>query len=54
MNNSIQNVTHAAQRKMLEKLVDTALSKMSKDREESLLKIVDLAETFYGDSVSKQ
>ena len=54
MNNSIQNVTHAAQRKMVEKLVDTALSKMSKDREESLLKIVDLAETFYGDSVSKQ
>lgn len=54
MNNSIQNVTHAAQRKMVEKLVDTALSKMSKDREESLLKIVDLAETFYGDTVSKQ
>lgn len=54
MNNSIQNVTHAAQRKMVEKLVDTALSKMSKDREESLLKIVDLAETFFGDSVSKQ
>lgn len=54
MNNSIQNVTHAAQRKMVEKLVDTALSKMSKDREESLLKIVDLSETFYGDSVSKQ
>lgn len=54
MNSSIQNVTHVAQRKMVEKLVDTALSKMSKDREESLLKIVDLAETFYGDTVSKQ
>ncbi len=54
MNSSIQNVTHAAQRKMVEKLVDTALSKMSKDREESLLKLVDLAETFFGDSVSKQ
>lgn len=54
MNSSIQNATHAAQRKMVEKLVDTALSKMSKDREESLLKIVDLAETFYGDTVSKQ
>ena len=54
MNSNIQNVTHVAQRKMVEKLVDTALSKISKDREESLLKIVDLAETFYGDTVSKQ
>lgn len=54
MNNGIQNVTHAAERKLVEKLVDTALSKISKDREESLLKIVDLAENFYGDSVSRQ
>ena len=54
MNSSIQNVTHATQRKMVEKLVDAALSKMSNDREESLLKIVDLAETFFGESVSKQ
>ena len=52
MNNGIQNVTHAAQRKMVEKVIDTALSKVSKDREESLLKIVDLAETFFGDTVS--
>ena len=47
MSNGIQNVTHAAERKLVEKLVDTALSKMSKDREESLLKLVDLAETFF-------
>lgn len=46
MSNSIQNMTHAAQRKMAEKLVETALSKVNKDREESFLKIVDLAETF--------
>lgn len=37
MNNGIQNITHAAQRKMVEKLADAALSKMSRDREESLL-----------------
>lgn len=54
MNKGIQNVTHVAQRKMAEKLVETALSKITKDREESLLKIVDLAETFYGESVSQQ
>ena len=54
MSNNFQNVTHAAQRKMVEKLVDTALSKISKDREESLLKIVDLAETFYGNSVPEE
>lgn len=54
MNSGIQNVTHAAQRKMVEKLVEAALSKVNKDREESFLKIVDLAETFYGNAVSKE
>ncbi len=32
MNTNFQNITHAAQRKMMEKLVDVALSKVSKDR----------------------
>ena len=54
MNHSIENVTHSAQRKMMEKLIDTVLSKMSKDREESFLKIVDIAETFYGDTITKE
>lgn len=54
MNGSIQNVTHAAQRKMVEKLVEAALSKVKKDREESFLKIVDLAETFYGDAITQE
>lgn len=48
------NITHSAQRKMVEKLVDVALSKVSKDREESFLKIVDLAESFYGSAISKE
>lgn len=54
MESNIQSLTHAAQRKMVEKLVDVALSKVSKDREESFLKIVDLAESFFGDDVTKE
>lgn len=54
MSNNIQNLTHAAQRKVMEKLVDAALSKVQKDREESFLKAVDLAETFYGDAITKE
>lgn len=54
MNSNIQNLTHQAQRKMVEKLVEAALSKVKQDREESFLKIVDLAESFYGDAVSKE
>ena len=54
MSNSIQNLTHSAQRKMMEKIVDVALSKVSSDREESFLKVVDLAESFYGDAVTEE
>ena len=54
MNNSIQNVTHAAQRKMVEKIIDTALSKLNGDREESFLKILDLAEMFLDDSMTQE
>lgn len=52
MNNSILSVTHSAQRKLVEKAVDAALSKVNKDREESFLKIVDLAELFWGNAVT--
>jgi len=54
MSNGIQNVTHAAQRKMVEKIMDTALSKISSEREESFLKILDLAESFLGDSMTQE
>lgn len=50
--NIIHDISHSAQRKMAEKLVNAALSMVKKDREESLTKIVDLAETFLGDTVS--
>lgn len=54
MANRIEHITHGAQRKMVSKLIDTALSRVNKDREESLLKMVDLAGSFFGDSVSKE
>lgn len=52
--NSFQNMTHAAERKMVEKVVEKALSKLQKDRTESLLEIVNLTEKFYGDSLSQE
>lgn len=54
MNTDFQNLAHAAQRKMAEAIVDAALSKVTKDREASFLKIVDIAETFYGNAISKE
>lgn len=54
MSNSIQNLTHSAQRKMVGKIVDTALTKIHNDREESFLKILDLAESFLGDSMTHE
>ena len=54
MNESFQNITHAAQKKAVEKLIDSALSKVKKDREDSFLKMVDLAEIFLDASVSKE
>lgn len=54
MNESFQNITHAAQRKAVEKLIDSALSKVKKDREDSFLKMVNLAEIFLDASVSKE
>lgn len=54
MNTSISNATHSMQRKKVEKIVDAALSKVKKDREESFLKIVDIAEHFYGDAVAPE
>lgn len=53
MGNNIQNLTHSAQRKAVGKVVDVVLNKVSKDRQEGFLKMVDLAESFWGDSISK-
>lgn len=49
-----QGMTHSMQRAMMGKLIDAALSKVKEDREKGLLKVVDIAEGFYGDSYSKE
>lgn len=50
----MQKLGHAAQRKMIEKIVEATLSKVREDREDGMLKIADLAETFYKDSISRE
>lgn len=54
MHSNFQNVTHSAQRKMVEKIIETALSKLNDDREESFLKLLDLAQYFLKDSMSQE
>jgi MoaA/NifB/PqqE/SkfB family radical SAM enzyme len=50
----ITNLTHAAQRKFAEKMVDMALGKVYQEREEGLLKILDFTRPFLGDGVSDE
>lgn len=52
MEKSINSMSHSMQRKLVSTLVDGALSKLSKDREESFLKIVDMAKQFWDDDFS--
>jgi MoaA/NifB/PqqE/SkfB family radical SAM enzyme len=54
MENTITNLTHSAQRKFAEKLIDKALAKVYKNREEGLLGIVDFARPFIGDGISDE
>lgn len=54
MGNNIQNLTHSAQRKVFEKIVDVVLGRVSRDRQESFLKLLDLAQSFLGESVTQE
>ena len=54
MANVISNATHAAQRKMVEKVVDVALSRVKNNRQESFLKIADIVEEFLGKDVDPE
>lgn len=47
-------VAHKAQRAAAEILVDKALKARDKDREKTYLKLVDMAEQFYGDGFTKE
>ncbi len=43
----INSLSHSLQRKAVGALVDMAMSKIGKNREEALLKTVDMAEQFW-------
>ena len=53
MEKSMNSMSHSMQRKLVGTLIDGALSKLSKNREESFLKIVDMAEQFWDDDFSE-
>lgn len=54
MENVFTNLTHAAQRKVAEKIIDMALNKVRKDREEGMLQILDFAKPFLGDGATDE
>jgi MoaA/NifB/PqqE/SkfB family radical SAM enzyme len=54
MENKITSLTHSAQRKFAEKMVDSALSRVYKNREDGLLQILDFTRPFIGDGISDE
>ncbi len=54
MNNSINKLSHSVQRKMAGALIDGMINKIDKNREDTFLKIVDMAEQFWGDDYPKE
>lgn len=54
MVNKIQEMAHSVQRSFVSKIIDEVLSKLNKNRETGFLKIVDLAESFYGGDITKE
>ena len=52
--NTMDKLSHAVQRKTVGAMIDVVLNKMSKDREKSLLQLVDLAEQFWGNGFPKE
>ncbi len=56
MAGTVQNLQHAAERQAISLMIDGFLKHLAKkeDRSETYLKIVDLAERFYGDGAKKE
>lgn len=54
MSNSIGKFSHSMQRKILSGIIDSILSNESSDKEAAFLKIVDIAEGFWGNDFSKE
>lgn len=54
MNTTFQTISHSVQRKTVSAIIDLVLNKIDKDREKGFLQMVDVAEQFLGDSISKE
>ena len=54
MANNGTSLTHKMERKAVEILVDKILKEMDKDRNKEVLKLVDMAEKFYGKDYKKE
>ena len=51
--NTLDKVSHAAERKAMEVAIDHIVKGLDKDRTGEYLKLIDLAEKFYGKGFSK-
>ena len=54
MNTTFQSISHSVQRKTVSAILDLVLNKIDKDREKGFLQIVDVAEQFLGDGITKE
>ena len=54
MSSALDKVSHAAQRKAGEVLVDAMLKNLNKDRDKAFQDIINLAEQFWGDGFTKE
>lgn len=54
MNTTFQSISHSVQRKTVSTILDLILNKIDKDREKGFLQIVDVAEQFLGDGITKE
>ena len=52
--NTLDKVSHAAERKAMEVAIDHIVKGLDKDRTGEYLKLIDLAEKFYGKGFSKE
>ena len=52
--NTLDKVSHAAERKAMEVAIDHIVKGLDKDRTGEYLKLIDLAEKFYGKGFSKK
>ena len=51
---TMENISHAAQRRAMSLIIDHVLTGLKKDRNKEYIKLIDMAEKFYGDGFTKE